>query len=306
MKKIMLGLCLFLSINNLYAKGDLYLFEIENKEGKYSPELIVKAFEKNGFYISATSEMNKPFLIEFKETKFDIFTLLTLFHREFSEKLIKKHAKAGIFVPMGIGIYQQKHDDFLHISILRAQTQEKILGFKDVNLHKIEMSVIKTLKETLPGVKMSISAQALKAEGPLVTLLEYNVEPNNWKNTKEDLQLLIEDGFKPSGFVMSNFTDFNYRLTKADTVESGFDFYETYSICKLKVIYTVSKTSPEAAAFAPCSFMFYKKKDENKIVMGFPTVYNWMSSAYLNNAESKKVLIKAQREFETILKEASE
>ena len=306
MKIIILLVCFVLGINNVYAKGDLFLFDIENKEGKYTPEVIEKAFEQNGYYISANSEMNKPFMIQFKETRFDIFTLFTLFHKEYSEKLIKKHARAGIFVPMGMGIYQAKGDDFLHVSILSAQTQEKILGVKDVNLHKIEKSMIQTLKEVLPGVKVSNSTQALKAEGPLVTMLEYEVEPGKWESSKEELQIMIEDGFKPAGFVMSNFTDYNYILTKEETIESQYDFYDTYSICKLKVIYTVSKTNPEAAAFAPCSFMFYKKKGVNKIIMGFPTVYNWMSSAYANNTESRKVLMKAQTDFEAILKEASE
>jgi hypothetical protein len=53
-----------------------------------------------------------------------------------------------------------------------------------------------------------------------------------------------------SGFTLSNFTDYQFVLTdKGGT--SPFDFYDTYSICKLKVIYTVAKTHPEAAAFSP-------------------------------------------------------
>ena len=305
MKKILLGLCLILGINSLYAQGDLHLFDIENKEGKYTPAVIEKAFADNGYYISANAEMNKPFMIQFQETKFDIFNLFTVFHKEYSQSLIKKHPTAGIFVPMGVGIYQAKGDAFLHVSILTAQAQEKILGVKEEILHKIEKSMIASIMKALPTAKMNNSKQALKAEGPLMTMFEVEVD-EDWADTKEELVMVIEDGFKPAGFVMSNFTEYNYMLTKEDTVESPFDFYDTYSICKLKVIYTVSKTNPEAAAFAPCSFMFYKKKDENKIVMGFPSVYNWMSSAYANNAESKKVLMKAQTDFEAILREATE
>lgn len=305
MKIILVALSLVLGFSSVYAKGDLYLFDIENKEGKYTPAVIEKAFADNGYYISANSEMNQPFMIQFQETSFDVMTLLTVFHLKYSEELINKHPTAGIFVPMGVGIYQAKGDDYLHVSILTAEAQEKILGFKDEILKKIETTMIATINKALPNAKMRNSKQALKAEGSLVTMFEVEVD-EDWAETKDELQMVIEDGFKPAGFVMSNFTEYNYMLTKEDTVESAYDFYDTYSICKLKVIYTVSKTNPEAAAFAPCTMMFYKKKGEDKIMMGFPGVYNWMSSAYVEDADAKKVLMKAQTDFEAILQDATE
>ncbi|PHR53912.1 MAG: DUF302 domain-containing protein [Arcobacter sp.] len=305
MKKIILGLCLILGINSLYAKGDLYIFDIENKEGKYTPKLIEKAFENNGYYISANSEMNQPFMIQFKETSFKVFTLLTIFHEELSEKLVLKHPKAGIFVPAGVGIYQSKDDDFLHVSILTAEAQEKIVGFKDSLFHQIEKKNLETLKKALPGAKMHLSEQAMNPTGPLVTSFEVETD-EDWEEMKEELAMVIEDGFKPFGFVMSNYTEYNYMLSKEETIDTPFDFYDTYSICKLKVIYTVSKTRPEAAAFAPCTMIFYKKKGEDKIVMGFPAVYNWMSSAHVTDDKAKAALMKAQKDFETILREATE
>jgi len=306
MKKILVVLYLILGISAVYAKGDLYLFDIENKAGKYTPAVIEKAFADNGYYISANSEMNQPFMIQFQQTDFKIFTLLTVFHKEYSQELVNKHPEAGIFVPMGVGIYQAKNDDFLHVAILRAQAQEKIGGFKDEILYKIEEATVNVLKKALPSAKMSSSKEARKTEGPLVTKIENEVDSDDWQSSKEELQMVIENGFKPAGFVMSNYTDYNYILTQEETVESAFDFYDTHSIRKLKVIYTVAKTNTQAAAFAPCTFMFYKKKGEDKIVMGFPGVYNWMSSAYVDNAEAKKVLMKAQKDFEDILKGATE
>jgi uncharacterized protein (DUF302 family) len=68
----------------------------------------------------------------------------------------------------------------------------------------------------------------------------------------------------------------------------------------------VAKTRPEAAAFAPCKTMVYKKKDEDKIVVGFPAVYNWMSSALVEDKEATAVLLKAQKDFESILKSITE
>ena len=67
------------------------------------------------------------------------------------------------------------------------------------------------------------------------------------------------------------------------------------------MIYTVAKTHPEAAAFAPCTMMVYKKKDAGEIVMGFPGVYNWLSSAHIDDPEAKAVLLQAQKDFEAVL-----
>jgi uncharacterized protein (DUF302 family) len=115
----------------------------------------------------------------------------------------------------------------------------------------------------------------------------------------------LESGFDPRGFVMPSFLNLNGVITE-DGSESVYDFYDTYSICKLEVIYTVSKSRPEAAAFAPCTTMVYKKKGEDKIVVGFPAVYNWLSSARVEDAKAKEVLLKAQEDFESILQEVTE
>jgi len=50
----------------------------------------------------------------------------------------------------------------------------------------------------------------------------------------------------------------------------------------------------------------YKKKNEDKIVIGFPAVYNWLSSAKVEDKEAKESLLKGQEEFEAILKEVTE
>lgn len=291
------------------GNGDLRIFSTANSKGSNLPTTIEKTLEKEGFVISANSEMNKPFMIQFQQSDYDVFHLLTVFHKELSEKLVKKMPHAGIFVPMGVGIYQAKGDKELHVSILTSQAQAKILGLKTVEpiLVQIEEQLIAALKKAMPEATVMIEQDnPLPAEGPLVSMFELEVDPDDWEDAKEELTMTIESGFKPKGFVMSNFTEYNYMLTKEDTVESPFDFYDTYSICKLKVIYNVAKTRPQAAAFAPCTMMLYKAKGSDKIVMGFPGVYNWLSSARVTDENAKKELMKAQHDFEQILKNATE
>ncbi len=285
--------------------GDLHLFNVPNAEGKINASVIEKALESNGFVIAANTEMNVPFTKQFGESAFVAFNLLTAYHKQYSSSLVKSHPDAGIFVPMGFGIYQRNGDKELHISVLTASAMKKIAGFDAPEFALIEKEVLSTLGKALPTAKVTMSETSLPANG---TLLSRYVRPSDtatWANDKSEVEMVIEDGLKPAGFVMSNFTDYNFALNEEKTL-SPFDFYDTYSICKLKVIYTVAKSRPEAAAFAPCTLMVYKKKDANEIVMGFPAVYNWMSSARVNDPEAKAVLMQAQKDFEEVLKTATE
>jgi len=305
-KKIIILAVAFICAVSLQAKGDLHLFSVDNKSGKITPTMIQEAFTSNGYSLGINSEMNGPFQKQFQKTTFKVFTLLTVYHTKLSQDLVNAHPQAGVFVPMGVGIYQSNNEDTLHISILTAEAQAKILGTDTKILGKIEVQTLKVMKDLLPKAKHILSEDSLKESRTLVTRYEFDLDGEDWEESKEEVEAYLESGFNPLGFVMPGFIDFNEKLTQEGTVESPYDFYDTYSICKLKVIYTVALTRPEASAFAPCTVMVYKKKDEDKIVMGFPAVYNWMSSAKVDDKEAHAVLMKAQKDFESILKDIVE
>ena len=306
MKKILIATIAFICAVSLQAKGDLHLFEVNNKAGNITPIKIEEAFTKNGFSLGINSEMNTPFKKQFQKTTFKVFTLLTVYHTKLSQDLVKKYPQAGVFTPMGVGIYQGLNEDTLHVSVLTAEAQAKILDSDTKILKQIESEVLKVLKGVLPNAKQTLSADSLKESRALVTRYELDLDGEDWEEMKEETEMNLESGFEPLGFVMPGFIDYNEELTEEGSVESMFDFYDTYSICKLKVIYNVALTRPEASAFAPCTVMVYKKKDEDKIVIGFPAVYNWMSSAHVDNKDAHAVLMKAQEDFESILKDVTE
>lgn len=308
MKKIVLIFTALFSASVAFAQGDLHLFDVDNKNGKISSITIEKTLKANGFDIGLRSEMNKPFKLQFKQTDFKAFTLLTVYHSKLSRELVLKYPKAGALTPLGVGIYQKLNDDTLHVSILTAQAQGKILGIKNEKMLKeIVSDLVKALKIALPNAKQKYSEDSLKETRGLITTYELQMEEDDdAEETIEDLAMSLEGEFKTYGFIVAAQADYNEVLTNGGTVESPFHFYRTYSICKLEVIYTVARVRPEAAAFAPCTTMVYQKKGSNKVVIGFPSVYNWMSSAIINDKESKAVLIKAQKSFESILSEVTE
>ncbi|MDP2078211.1 MAG: DUF302 domain-containing protein, partial [Sulfuricurvum sp.] len=203
------------------------------------------------------------------------------------------------------GIYQRNNDKTFYVSVLTADAMKKIAGFDAPEFALIEKEVLAALKKALPGAKMVMSEPALPAQGPLLTRYVKPTDAASWESDKGGTEMMIEEGLKPSGFILSNFTDYNLYVNE-DIAPSPFDFYDTYSICKLKVINTVANTRPEAGTFAPCSLMVYKVKGSNEIVMGFPSVYNWISSAHITDPDGKAVLLQAQKDFEEVLKSVVE
>lgn len=305
MKRLVIVLMMFVGVISLHAKGDFHLFTVENKDAAITPLQIEKAFTKNGFTLSVNSEMNLPYTKQFGHTNFKIFNLLTVHHTKLSPQLVAKQPAYGVFIPMSVGIYQGVNDNFLHVSVLTSQAVAKILGFDDDLLRAVETQVLKAIEIALPNATHTYSSDSIKANGNLVVKVEKTMDDDDWEGAQEIIEELVESGLQPLGFVMPSYYNVDEALDE-NGIESPFDFYVTYSICKLKVIYTVSKTNPEAAAFAPCTVMIYKKKDDNKIHLGFPSVYNWMSSANILDDDAIQVLLQAQKDFTRILKEATE
>ena len=308
MKKIVLLIAALFCAVSLQAKGDLHLFSVDNKDGKITPYMIEEALNNGGLHVELNSNMIGPFKKQFKTTKYKVFTLMTFWSKKYTKELVDKYPKAGAFTPMGMGIYQAKDENTLHFSVLTAEAQGKILGIKDLTLlKKIEAEVLAVIKKNFPAAKHTFSEDSLKTSHNLVTTYEMEVDPDDdMDDVQDEFTMNLESAFKPFGFVVPEFMDLNEVLTKDGTVESPYDFYLTYSICKLPVIYTVSKSRPEASAFAPCTTMIYKKKSENKVVVGFPAVYNWLSSAKVEDKAAKAELLKAQKDFESILKDVTE
>ena len=304
--KIVIMAVAFICVVSLQAKGDLHLFSVDNKAGKTTPLLIEKAFKQGGFSVDLNSEMNTPFKKQFKKTTFKVFTLMTIHHPKLTVELVKKYPQAGVFAPMGVGIYQALNEDTLHLAILTSAAQAKILGTDTKILKQIESEVLKVVNATFPKAKHTFSKDSLKESRNLVTRYEFDLDGEDVEEMEEEVLMNLEEGFKPYGFVVPSSLDLNKEITQEGKVDSPYNFYKTYSICKLKVIYTVAQSRPAASAFAPCTTIVYNKKGEDKIIIAFPAVYNWLSSVDVQDKEAKSVLFKAQEDFEAILVETTE
>ena len=286
---------------------DIIMFSVK-KSDKVTTKSIEDTFTNAGYVVEANRDMNGPFIKQFKDTVFSIYNLMTVYYPEITKDLLVKYEESGVFAPFSIVIYQKKSEDAIYAGVLSSSAQAKILGLSSDNelLQKLEAKNVETLLKALPGakrVKFDYTPKPISKK--LLTHFEVETDEDmDIEEFKEEIEMVIEDGLKPIGFVMANFFDSNYFLNENNI--KIYDFYDTYSLCKLKVIYTVSKIHPEAGVFAPCTMALYKKKGSNNVKIVYPNVYNWISTLAIDDSESVKVLEKAQADMVELLQKVSD
>lgn len=281
---------------------DIKVFTADNKDGKITPKSIQKAFEKAGFFVSANRDMNTPFKKQFKESSFDVYNLFTFYKKDVTLELAKKYENIGLFAPMSMSIYTKKGAKTISVSTLSSDAMAKIMKIPadEKLLTELRALVVKTLEGALPrGEFEKLSYKVAKAPGELVTTYSMEMDPEEWDDELDEFKMGFEGELAINGFVMAGFNNLGDDFEEVDY--EGYDFYEVYSVCKLPVIFTIAKTRPEAGAFAPCSLYLAKKKDNNNMKIGFPSVYNWISSLAVSDKKDLEVLEDAQKRMNTIL-----
>lgn len=307
MKSFTKGLILSLLVSTgLLTAGthNVQILTAPNADGKITPKSIEAAFEKAGFFINDNRDMLPPFIKNFKTVDYDVYNLFTIFKKDAVLALAKKYPSIGLFSPMSMSIYTKKGTKTISVSSLSEAAMAKIMGIPedDPDLIAYEKLVHDTLKKALPNAKLEkVPYEMTKPAGELVSRASLKMDTDaDWEEVKDDFEMSFEGELPGNEFIMAGFNDLNYDFEEAKY--EGYNFYDVYSICNISVIYTVSKLHPEAGAFAPCSLYMYNKKDSDTIEMGFPSVYNWISSLAIEDKPSQEVLIKAQVRMEEILK----
>lgn len=289
----------------LFANSDILLFKVNNADGKITPQTIEESLAKNGYKVQENRDMNGPFKIQFQQTNYDLYYLMTAYHSKIMLSLTEKNSDAGIFNPFSVAIYKKKEDTNLYVSILTASAMTKILGDGEALFKELEEANKKAFLEALPGaeiVKLDYEPQGSSEN--LVSKFEIEIDEDEAMDNKDEVEMLIENGLKPIGFTMASFNEYGVDLEEAKNED--YLFYDVYSLCKLAVIYNVSITRPEAGAFAPCSMAVYHKKGTRKTVIIFPNVHNWVATLAIKDQNVIDILMKAQNDIVKLIKSTNE
>jgi len=284
------------------VSSDIEIITSENSDGKITTKSIEAAFVKAGFVVSANRDMNGPFVKQFKESGFDTYNLFTFYKLDMVMDLAKKYPNMGLFAPMSMSIYTKKGEKSISVSSLTVAAMAKIMKAPkdDATLLALRKLVKETLQVALPKGTFSSPTYAIQEpKGELVTQFTMEMDSEDWDDELDEFKMGFEGELAPNGFVIAGFNNLGDEFEELEY--EAYDFYEVYSVCKLPVIYTIAKSRPEAGAFAPCSLYFNKKKNDNMMQIGFPSVYNWMSSMAIDNKEDIAVLEAAQEGMKKLL-----
>ncbi len=295
------------------AGQDIQIYTTDNSKGKITGKSIEKAFADAGFKISGNNDMNVAFKGKFKATNQKLYHLFTLYKKDIAMELLKITPKAALFTPLSMSFYSEKGSNDISVSSISLQGMAKVTGISAKNKYMVAYSKLirATLKKALPGGHFEkTSYKILNPKGDLITRFTYDMELEEGNSADaieeelEGIQEEMEGSLETVGFVIAGFNRLGEELVAAGNEK--YDFFDAYSLCKLPVIFEVSKTHPEAGAFAPCTFYMYKEKGNATIQMAYPSVYNWLSSLDITDKPSVKVLVDAEELMVEVINEATE
>lgn len=288
---------------------NVQVFSADNSDGKITPQTISDTMHKLGLTSAGNNDMNKPFSLRFKNTHYKTYNLAMYQNDALTLKLIKKYPNFGALAPLTMSIWSDKGT--MNVSTLTLAGMSRASGIPktDVDLVAYAALITKGLKAAMPNGKFKELNHTIKSPNDSFAItFEMEVELEEGADIgdfREDFESEFEGEMEPIGFLMPNYSNLEEELF-AENGYDAYDFYITYSICKFDVIYPVSRLHPEAGAYAPCSMYMYKKKGENKMVIGYLGVDNWIQTLDIKDKESIDPLREAQGMINDILTEMTE
>jgi uncharacterized protein (DUF302 family) len=275
--------------SSLFA-SDVVVYKMKDSAA-INYKTVSAVYKTMGFSVDAVSKLDKKFKKKFNDTTFDKFKIMAVYNKGLAKKLLIKYPDAGAFLPYSVVLQSYANSDDVTLSTLNVDTMKKVLNIKDeVFLDKLENKNNKIA--TMFGFDVSkaqkFDYEVAKPEGDLLFKKQISGDAAS-------LAKKLTDTMKKHKFSIVNELNFAKRYK---VVGAKYDYYTTFSICKVKVLYQAAKTRPEAAAFAPCSLAIYKEKGSDKVTIAFPSTYNWLSSLNMKDPKAVKILNDEQKEIE--------
>ena len=286
---------------------NIQIFSADNSNGAINAKSIEKAFNASGLVVDVNNNMNSIFKKRYGHIHHKAYNLAIFHNNKSILKLIKKYPSIGFITPLSMSIYEDKTKKTINISTLSLNGMARITKIPVTNPDLVEYaSLVDTaLHKALPNGKYQLVNHNVKPlKKPLTTEFEIEFELEDgatYADAKEEFEEEFEGELGPVGFLIPK----SYKILKADGNDE-YNFYDTYSIIRFNVIYPVSKNHPDAGAYAPFSLFIYKKKDEDIVHIGFPSVDNWIYDLGITDKNTIKEVRKTQNMIENILKELTE
>ena len=290
---------------------NIQIFSVDNSSGAITDKSVNKAFAASGLVVDVNNNMNSLFSKRYNKIHHKTYYLAIFRNDALILKLIGKYPNIGLLSPLSMSIYSDDAKNTINISTLSLTGMARVtqIPASDPDLIEYARLIDAALHKALPnGAYQPLNYTLKSQDESLMTefTTEFDIDENEtYVDAKIAFEEELESELEPLGFVIPKSYNLQEDLLEKNGMED-YDFYDTYSICKFNVIFPVSKDHPEAGAFAPCSLFIYKKKGDDAVHIGFPSVENWIANLDITDEESIKALRSSQAMIEKILNEMTE
>ena len=287
------------------ANSNILVYKIVNKTHEITAESVAAGLEKEGYVVSKNQDMNGPYLKQFGKSTFHSYNLMSVYQPEFAKKMVLKDVNGGIFVPFSVAVYQKNKEDSIYIALLSARAQQRILKLHDNLFDKLEVLNKSTIKKLFPQASLvKLPYESLENSKGFYTKYSFDVEDEDASDEYDDMMMMMQGNIKTGGFVVANYINYNEVLKDEDI--NDYIFYHSYSLCKLKIIYELSKKTPEAGSFAPCTMIIYHKKGSNKTEIISLNINSLISILALKDKSLLDMLNSTQKAMVSIIQDSIE
>ncbi len=304
---ILIGLFLVLGTSQCLAQANkgqnIQIFSVNNSSGAINAKSIEKAFNESGVVVDVNNDMNSIFSKRYGSVHHKNYNLAIFTNEKSVLKLMKKYPSIGLITPLSMSIYSDDAKKTINISTLSLNGMARITKIPVTNPDLIQYAkrVDIALHKALPnGAYIAVNHNIKPSSKPLTTEFstEFELEDGaTYTEVKKEFEEEFEGELAPVGYLVPK----SYTLKHDD-----YDFFDTYSIIRFNAIYPVSKNHPDAGAYAPFSLVIYKKKGENRVHIGYPSVDNWIDDLGITDEETIKAVHKTQDMIKDILAELTE
>jgi len=281
---------------------NLQIFSVDNSNGTINAKSIEKAFNDSGVVVDVNNDMNSIFSKRYGKVHHKNYNLAIFTNPELVSKLMTKYPSIGLITPLSMSIYEDASKNTINISTLSLAGMARVtkIPATDADLVAYAKSVDAALHKALPkGAYLTVNHNT-KSPQPLTTefTTEFDLEDGDtYTDAKDSFKEEFEGELGPVGFLVPK----SYTIAHDD-----YDFFDTYSIIRFNAIYPVSKDHPDAGAYAPFSLVIYKKKGEETVHIGFPSISNWNSDLDITDKEIVKTVNETHNMVKDILVELTE
>jgi len=302
MKKILIGLMIFVGSVCASDTQNLQIFSVDNAKGMINAKSIEKAFNESSVVVDVNNDMNSIFSKRYGKVHHKNYNLAIFTNPELVSKIMTKYPSIGLITPLSMSIYEDAAKNTINVSTLSLAGMARItkIPTTDPDLIAYAKAVETALHKALPNGAYLTVNHTTKSPESLTTEFELELEleeGDTYADAKDSFKEEFEGELGPVGFLIPK----SYTLEHTD-----YDFFDTYSIIRFNAIYPVSKDHPDAGAYAPFSLVIYKKKDEETAHIAFPSISNWNSDLDIKDASIVKTVQETHNLVKGILEELTE